>query len=135
MLTATSGRHPTGQHQLEVAPRQPVLPVQEKRPCQFQSHPHQLRMVDENELQGGDGPVVQLPARLVARRPVPASASAVMPMRNRAAARLLRSGGGASWACAAVVIRMHAKRAAMANIHRIGCWDIVIVRRRPWARG
>ena len=59
-------RHAAGQHQLEMPPRQPVLPVHEKGPGQLQAHPDQLRTVDQDEPKGGDGLVVQLLARLVA---------------------------------------------------------------------
>ena len=59
-------RHPAGQHQLEVSPRQPVLPLEEKRARQLQAHPDQFRMIDQDEPEGGDGLVVQLPARIVA---------------------------------------------------------------------
>ena len=55
-------RYLAGQHQLEVPPRQPVLPFQEECPRQFQAHPDQLRAVDQDEPEGGDGFVVQNPA-------------------------------------------------------------------------
>ena len=55
-------RHPAGQHQLEVPPRQPVLPFQEECPRQFQAHPDEFRAVDQDEPEGGDGLVVQIPA-------------------------------------------------------------------------
>ena len=59
-------RHPTGQHQFEMPPRQPVSSPDEERSRQFQAHPYELGPVDQDHPEGGNGPVIEFLARVVA---------------------------------------------------------------------
>ena len=52
-------RYPTGQHGLEMSPRQPVLPFEEEHPRQFQAHPYQVRTVHQDGTEGLRGLVLE----------------------------------------------------------------------------
>ena len=59
--------HVAGQDGLEVLPGQPVLSFQEEGVGQLQAHPHEVRVVDQHGVEGGDGLVEQRVAAVLVR--------------------------------------------------------------------
>ena len=105
-------RHPAGQHQLEMALRQAVLPLQEEHPRQLQPHPYQLRTVDQDDAEGGDSLVVQRLAGLVGVRLRRLFQRLHADAEQDGVAFLVAGAQGVSWAVASADRQTHSKKAA-----------------------